>query len=219
MAKIRRALSLKREEKIQSQPLSKIRDEHLISLEDLCQRLETDAGHGLTDADAKYFLKKEGKNKICRPKRPLSAELKDFITGEDNFTKVEWNRLFGKHIPEFVTVIREGKQKEILGEELVVGDIVLMEKQETVAADIRLISSNNVAVDNRLITSQQYEKKTHELKDATEDYLLSPNIAFAGTKILHGTCCGIVIKTGENTVFATLKNHARKVSLQKYSSA
>ena len=213
MSTIRRALSLKREAKVHTNSLTAITDEHIIPLVQLCQRLQTNSVDGMTESDVKQILKKEGKNKINRPKRPLSTEVKDIFNGQKQFTKAEWNRIFGKHIPETAIVVRDGEEKEIAGEDIVVGDLVHLEEQDIVPADIRLKLSADVVVDNRLITGQARESRTHEVKEATRDYLISPNIVFAGTKILHGHCVGIVLKTGENTVFAALKNHARKVVL------
>lgn len=98
-------------------------------------------------------------------------------------------------------VIREGEEHEVDAEELVPGDIVLVESGGKVPADIRLISANGLNVDESLLTGES-------MPDAKDPSLtfdpLTPlgdreNMAFAGTLVTSGRARGIVVATGSRT--------------------
>lgn len=61
---------------------------------------------------------------------------------------------FKKMVPKHAFVIRDGKLLNILAEEIVVGDIVEIKAGEVVPADIRIISSQGLKVDNSSITGE-----------------------------------------------------------------
>ena len=128
------------------------------------------------------------------------------------FTKGEWQRLVGHRIPKQVTVIRDGTEMTILGKNLVVGDVVVLRTNDVVPADIRLTKSDDIIVDNRLITGHNVDVRTHEY--AERDCLLSPNMVFCCTRVLRGHGTGIVLKTGDDTVFGSLKNFAVRVRFE-----
>ena len=129
------------------------------------------------------------------------------------FSRSEWKKLFGNRIPENVTVIRDGQQQITHGKNLVIGDVVQLRSGDSVPADCRIIDSDDVIVDNRLITGMRRERRTHEIDEvySTPDLLVSPNMLFACTKILKGHCTAMVLRTGEETVFGTLKDYAVRV--------
>lgn len=191
-----------------------ITNEHIITLDALCVKLNTDLDSGMQDRVAKNILRVTGKNKFERPKRRFALEFSGgFTMKRQKFTKSEWKRIFGHQIPDEVTVIRDSKRKRISGKHLVQGDVIELQRNDIVPADIRIIHSDNVIADNRIITGNCQEMRTHE--GMSNDCLRSPNMAFACTRILSGYCIGIVLRTGEETVFGTLKNFAEKVKIEK----
>ena len=94
-------------------------------------------------------------------------------------------------------VMREGDSYEINAEELVPGDIVLLESGDRVPADIRLIGSLDFETDESLLTGES----TAVLK--TADTVLKPdtvlgdriNMAFAGSLVARGRGRGVVVHT------------------------
>ena len=94
-------------------------------------------------------------------------------------------------------VMREGDSYEINAEELVAGDIVLLESGDRVPADIRLISCLDLEADESLLTGES----TAVLKNAdctlNTDAILGDrkNMAFAGSLIARGRGRGIVVHT------------------------
>lgn len=98
-------------------------------------------------------------------------------------------------------VIRDGKTKEINAREIVPGDIVLLESGMKVPADTRLLSSQDLGVDESLLTGEsEAVQKEAEGKSEKEAGLGDRlNMVFAGTSILRGRGKGVVCATGANT--------------------
>ncbi len=99
------------------------------------------------------------------------------------------------------TVRREGKTKEIPAEELVVGDIVILEEGRTVPADLRLIKAFSLKADESSLTGESVPAE----KDP--DIVLSEesgvgdrvNEVFMSTPVVYGHGEGVVIAAGMNT--------------------
>ena len=198
--------------------LTSITDEHLLSLDLLCSHFKTNIVSGLKDSQVKKILRKCGQNKYQPPKKIFFLDFsgsKERKEKHEIFSKAEWKRIFGQHLPGKVKVIRNGKRVNREAKHIVVGDLIDLDTNDVVPADIRLIWTKHLMVDNCLITGNNCEKRTHYLNDATEDPILSPNMIFACTRIISGHCLGIALRTGEDTVFGTLKNFAQKVKVRK----
>ena len=199
------------------QNLTTITDEHLIPIDELCKQLHTRLDTGLSTKQAKKVLKNNGENLFEIPSLKVTSSFVEKLSPSSRrkksdskkFTRSEWERLVTHRIPIEVHVIRDGTRTKILGKDLVVGDIVILSKNDIVPADIRLIDSKDLIVDNRLITGKQGEARTHEVSHV--DCLLSPNMVFSCTNLLQGKCAGVVLRTGEDTVFGSLKNFAKRV--------
>jgi Ca2+-transporting ATPase len=98
-------------------------------------------------------------------------------------------------------VLREGDTHEIYAEEVVPGDIVLVESGERIPADLRLLACHDLEVDESLLTGESVAV----LKDAdtilTADNALGDriNMAFAGTMVNRGRGLGVVVGTALDT--------------------
>ncbi|MDO5674570.1 MAG: HAD-IC family P-type ATPase [bacterium] len=97
-------------------------------------------------------------------------------------------------------VRRDGKEVEIPAEEVVPGDIILLESGNKVPADLRLIEVQSLTADESFLTGESMaaEKKLDTLPEET---LVSDrsNMSFAGSTLTSGRGSGIVIATGEDT--------------------
>lgn len=98
------------------------------------------------------------------------------------------------------TVIREGKRSTISAEELVPGDLVLLEAGDKVPADVRLIKSHNLSVQEAILTgeSMPVEKGTEPV-DVNAALGDRSCMAFSGTTVTSGQGQGIVIATATTT--------------------
>jgi len=97
-------------------------------------------------------------------------------------------------------VNRGGIERRIAAEELVPGDVVLLESGNRVPADLRLVRVNNLCIDESLLTGESLavEKRTSELSEDTPVSERS-NMAFAGSTVTTGRGIGIVVATGTHT--------------------
>ena len=105
-----------------------------------------------------------------------------------------------KLAPHFAKVRREGIVKEISVEEVVPGDIVLVEEGDKFPADIRLTKQFSLYVDEALLTGEsQPVKKQLDIVD--EKMILADriNLGYMNTIITRGNGEGIVIGTGMKT--------------------
>lgn len=98
------------------------------------------------------------------------------------------------------TVLREGKRTQISAEEIVPGDIVLLQSGDKVPADLRLVETKNLRVDEALLTgeSQPVEKSNVAVPEDTA-VADRTSLAYSGTLVVYGQGTGVVIATGENT--------------------
>ena len=98
-------------------------------------------------------------------------------------------------------VIREGKEEEVKVEELVMGDIVLLKEGDVVPADIRLLESAGLLVDEALLTGESVPVEKDAQRVLQEDAPLHErvNCLYKGTVVLRGRAMGVVFATGKNT--------------------
>jgi magnesium-transporting ATPase (P-type) len=103
------------------------------------------------------------------------------------------------HAPQ-CTVIREGAEHVIDGKELVPGDIVRLEAGDRVPADLRLIQSWNLEVDESMLTGESVPVyKTVDPVPAHSPVTERINMVFQGTHVSRGRAIGIVVSTGMRT--------------------
>ncbi len=97
-------------------------------------------------------------------------------------------------------VIRDNKEKEIDAEDLVVGDIILLESGTKISADARLIDCYNLQVDESILTGESISitKNTNTLP---EDTILAErkNMVYSGTSVMTGRAKAVVVAISINT--------------------
>lgn len=98
------------------------------------------------------------------------------------------------------TVCRSGEIQRIPSQELVPGDIVLLQSGDRVPADLRLLRSKNLQIEEAALTGESLpvEKFTAPLPVNT---VLADrrNLAFTGTLVTYGQGYGVVFATAEKT--------------------
>jgi magnesium-transporting ATPase (P-type) len=109
-------------------------------------------------------------------------------------------------------VVRDHTDWEIESRELVPGDIVLLESGARVPADLRLIATTALQVDESALTGESSAviKSTAPLPDATAlaDRI---NLAFAGTTVTSGRGRGYVVATGRETELGAIAREVHEV--------
>lgn len=127
-----------------------------------------------------------------------------FINAIVGFIQEEKAALILKDLKNYETsmckVKRDDKILIINTKELVPGDIIYLESGETVPADIRILSCENLKVDESALTGESVpvQKSSDVLK---ENLIIQEqkNMLFLGTHITNGKCIGIAVSTGKNS--------------------
>ena len=98
-------------------------------------------------------------------------------------------------------VIRDGEQVTIAGRDIVGGDIVLLEAGNYVPADLRLVETVNLKIEEASLTGESVPVEKHAALVLEADIPLGDrkNTAFMGTLITYGRGTGLVTGTGMNT--------------------
>lgn len=95
-----------------------------------------------------------------------------------------------------VRVIREGKEISVASEELVPGDILLLEEGMHIPADAEILQCNDFTVNESIISGESFPV-TKQAGD--KDHLL-----YQGTTVNSGKCVALVTATGNQTVLGKL---------------
>lgn len=98
-------------------------------------------------------------------------------------------------------VVREGSVKVIPAEEVVPGDVLLLEAGDIVAADAILFSSQVLETDESTLTGESFPVQKDETFHPAPDAPVGDrnNMVFMGTKVTRGRGKGIVVATGMDT--------------------
>ncbi len=110
---------------------------------------------------------------------------------------------FRQLLPPHAKVLRDGKIRDILASELVVGDIFLIEEGDKIPADGRLIETNSLKVDHSTITGES-EPQLRSLECTHPNILECRNMVFSGTLVQSGNGKAVVFGTGQNTQIGNL---------------
>ena len=98
-------------------------------------------------------------------------------------------------------VLRDADSYEIDARELVTGDIILLESGDKIPADIRLLNSNDLEIDESLLTGESTAvlKDSNAILEAETTLADRRNMAFAGSLVERGRGQGVVVATALNT--------------------
>ena len=116
-----------------------------------------------------------------------------------------------------VAVIRNGKTFSVDAEEVTIGDIVLLESGDKVSADIRLLETYNLKINESVLTGESTE--VHKIAEALPDEELTisdqKNMAFSGTTVVRGRAKGVVVGIGLNTELGKIADSMNQTEDEK----
>jgi Ca2+-transporting ATPase len=100
-----------------------------------------------------------------------------------------------------VRVIRGNQKLEVSARDLVPGDVILLEAGNTVPADIRIIESVNLKIQEAVLTgeSEAVEKSTGSLSQESSPLGDRINMGYMGTTVTYGRGTAVVVGTGMAT--------------------
>ncbi|WP_368244883.1 cation-translocating P-type ATPase [Clostridium tertium] len=210
------------------------------SSEEIIKELSSNVINGLSSADAKLILEKNGPNKLQGKKKKstfqlflsqindamiyilLVAAVISAIVGEISDAIIILIVIF---VNAIIGVIQESKAEkalealksmstpkalvkrdgsiiEIPSEEVVVGDIVIIDAGRYIPADLRLIESANLKIEESAFTGESVPaEKNSDIINEENDVPIGDqhNMAFMSTLATYGRGTGIVIATGMDT--------------------
>eukprot|EP00168_Porphyra_purpurea_P021283 TRINITY_DN93_c0_g1_i3.p1 TRINITY_DN93_c0_g1~~TRINITY_DN93_c0_g1_i3.p1 ORF type:complete len:606 (+),score=259.77 TRINITY_DN93_c0_g1_i3:390-2207(+) len=223
--------------------------EHKVSVKELEDKLKTSIANGLTVADHKMRLERDGPNMLSPPKvKPWwykllmqfinffailleVAAVMSFVgyaldpSAPDNlylgvvltivvvvtalftffqeFKSEKTMEKFANFLPPKTVVRRGGSASQVDAASLVVGDVIEVKLGDKIPADIRIVENAKLKVDNSSLTGEsEPQKRTVECTD--DNPLETKNVAFFGTLAVDGTAVGVVVNTGDRTVFGRI---------------
>ena len=111
-----------------------------------------------------------------------------------------------KSTQPYCEVIRNGETLKIKSEDLVVGDIVVLEAGNIVPADLRLIETHMLKTDESALTGESVSQEKDASLICSENASIQErkNMAFSGTVITYGRGLGVVVATGTQTEFGKI---------------
>lgn len=111
----------------------------------------------------------------------------------------------------FSKVRRDGHAVQVKSEDIVPGDIVLLEAGDAVPADMRLIAASSLKIEEASLTGESVpsEKYSHVIPAADQDISLGDrhNMAYMGTNVVYGRGEGVVVQTGMATEMGRIANY------------
>ncbi|MFN4149365.1 MAG: cation-translocating P-type ATPase, partial [Candidatus Sericytochromatia bacterium] len=116
-----------------------------------------------------------------------------------------------KLIPQKMKVIRDKVIKEIYSEDLVIGDLVILNEGHKIPADLRIIESEELLVNQSLLTGESEPVLVTKDISNESNILKANNMVFSGTYIVGGRGLGLVFATGNQTEFGKIAKTTQSV--------
>ncbi len=104
------------------------------------------------------------------------------------------------------TVIRNNQEIKISIEDITVGDLVILSAGDMIPADLRLIESKDLYINQSSLTGESESvKKVSDMLNTKIDSITDlDNICFMGTNIISGYAKGIVVSVGNSTYWGKI---------------
>lgn len=118
-----------------------------------------------------------------------------------------------KMIPSNVKVYRDGEIMVLSADKLVPGDVVFLTAGDKVPADMRIVSSDDLMVDNSMLTGESLAVDRDAQPNALKEQPItdSPNFLFAGTSVTGGDATGVVFATGEDSQIGNITQTSAQI--------
>ena len=108
----------------------------------------------------------------------------------------------------YIQVLRDGKRIQIKSRYLVPGDIVQFEAGDKIPADIRIMSQNNLEVNESVLTGEWVPVRKQAMTLVGQKMISEQvNMVWTGTVVVSGNGHGIVAFTGTKTVTGSISKH------------
>ena len=135
-----------------------------------------------------------------------------------NYSTYKFNLKLKEKIKIFTDVIRDGEQKEVRQEKVAIGDIITLSAGSVVPADLYLIQSKDLFINQASFTGESVavEKIADKKARINDEETSIKNICLMGTNVISGNGLGVVVKTGLDTFMGKMN---KKISSVKDETA
>ncbi|KAF2225003.1 hypothetical protein BDZ85DRAFT_233323 [Elsinoe ampelina] len=107
-------------------------------------------------------------------------------------------------LPEQCIVLRDGERKSVDGKDIVPGDVLQINMGNKLPADVRFVTVSSDARFDRSILTGETVPLLGSVKSTDDNYLETACMGLAGTHCVAGTAVGVVVSTGDKTVFGRI---------------
>jgi len=114
------------------------------------------------------------------------------------------------------TVLRDGEELIIKDTEIVPGDIIILQEGERVPADARVLVSNNLKIDEAVLTGESNPvfKIAEHLDNVNKALGDQKNMVFKGTNVVYGNGKAVVIATGIKTEIGKISKEIESIDTE-----
>ncbi|WP_412990460.1 cation-translocating P-type ATPase [Pediococcus siamensis] len=126
-----------------------------------------------------------------------------------------------KMLPTYAQVLRDGKAQQINSEDLVPGDVFIIQAGNSISADARIIESTSLQVDESALTGESVLVSKQAQYSHGVGRFAESNLVFAGTVAGSGSATAVAVATGMHSEFGKIakltqseKHHASPLELE-----
>lgn len=121
-----------------------------------------------------------------------------------DYSTYKFNRKLKSEIFSSANILRANKEKTIKTEKVVIGDIVKLNAGSIIPADIIILESTDLFINQSVFTGESIPIEKHATPDKSENIFDIENICFMGSSVISGTATALVINTGFNTYLGNM---------------
>ena len=109
-------------------------------------------------------------------------------------------------LPSASTVLRGGVERQVSAEDLVPGDLLVLNEGDRVSADARVVDAAHLRVDESSLTGESHpvRKTAHPESGVVRTIIHAHNVVFAGSLVMSGSGRAVVAATGMATEFGRI---------------
>jgi len=121
-----------------------------------------------------------------------------------------------QYVETKAVVLRDDKEIIVADSQVVVGDIILLQGGEKIAADARIISAQNLKIDEASLTgeSEAVHKTSSTLDNPNLPAQEERNMLFKGTHVVAGNGKAIVVRTGVETIIGQIAKEVSSIETE-----
>jgi Ca2+-transporting ATPase len=117
-----------------------------------------------------------------------------------------------KVIEKTARVRRFGRETVVNAEDLTIGDVVILENGDKIAADLRILEAKELSADEATLTGESLpQKKTNKAAAINAPLAERLSMLYAGTVVVGGEGCGVVVAVGTNTELGRIASGLRSI--------